>query len=346
MDNILGYLAQFGSFASQAELLCTQGLTFLLRDRDGELAFRELVSAATGHLVSTQLNWRAERRQADGRRPDIEGRDLDNRAIVKIEAKLSASIGDGQLESYLSAIGLEGVAGVLILVIPQARRDEIVVSIRAKYPLEGAGPWRIRSGIIATPTAVVSWEEVFEALAAVQSGPFRDNLNQLRAMYRVLNGDDLEPLTSDEEVLQWRQRAAWWETLVELTTRRLTPPGARVLPMGSEEGTHPYHRRYVCPCIAQAESCYSVGTRDPFQNHQTPVWLRFHRATGHFGEIAGRMERSALGVAAVRSVGHLWFPLEVPLNSDRETMTGALVEQVLRIVAVAYPPAVAVKPRP
>lgn len=42
---------------------------------------------------------------------------------------------------------------------------------------------------------------------------------------------------------------------------------------------------------------------------------------------------------SVRSQGHLWFPLEVPLNSNREAMTEALVVQVQRIVAVAYPAA-------
>jgi hypothetical protein len=194
--------------------------------------------------------------------------------------------------------------------------------------------------------ALVSWEEVFEALATVRSDEFRGNLNQLRAMYRVLNGDDLEPLTNDEEILQWRERAAWWETVVELVTRRLTPQGTRVLPMGSEEGSTLYRRRYVCRRIAEAESCYSIGTRDPFQNYRTPIWLRFHRVTGHFVEIAGRIERSTLREAVVRSEGHLWFPLEVPLNSNRETMIGALVAQVQRIIAVAYPPTVLVEPTP
>jgi truncated hemoglobin YjbI len=336
MDEILGYLAQFGSFARQGELLCTQGLTFLLKNRDGERALRELVSTNTGHLVATELKWRAESRQTDRGRPDIEGADPNGRAIVKIEAKLGASLGDGQLESYLAALSAGGAPGVLVVIVPRARRGEIVERIRPMLHLEGAGPWRFRSGLFETPMAVVSWEDVFEALVTVPCDEFRDNLNQLRAMYRVLNGDDMEPLTSDEEILQWRERAAWWETVVELVTRRLTPPGERVLPIGSEEGSNPYRRRYVCRRIAEVESCYSVGTRDPFQNHRTPIWLRFNKTTGHFKEITSRLERSALGAAVVRSEGHLWFPLDVPLNSERETMIGALVAQVQRIMAVAY----------
>lgn len=125
--------------------------------------------------------------------------------------------------------------------------------------------------------------------------------------------------------------------LVDHVTRQLTPSEQRVLPMGSEETARPYRRRYVCQRIAQAELCYSIGTRNPFQNHRTPIWLRFHKATGHFDEIAGRIERSELLSEAVHSEGHLWFPLEVPLNSDRETMIRSLVEQAQRIAAEAYP---------
>jgi len=66
------------------------------------------------------------------------------------------------------------------------------------------------------------------------------------------------------------------------------------------------------------------------------MWLRFHKDTGHFAEIARRLERSPLGNAAVRSGGHLWFPLEVPLNSTKEVMITSLVGQVERILVVAH----------
>ena len=185
-----------------------------------------------------------------------------------------------------------------------------------------------------------------EALSAVDSVQFGDDLSQFRAMYRVFNGDDMEPITSVGEVLAWRDKEARWELLVERTTRELTAPGDSVLPFGVDGDAQPYRRRYVCRLVSQVWSCYSVGTRDPFQNHETPLWLRFHKGTGHFHEIAGRLEGSALGAAAVRSQGHLWFPLEVPLNSDRAAMIGALVAQVQRIVAVAYPPEASAEPHP
>jgi hypothetical protein len=153
-------------------------------------------------------------------------------------------------------------------------------------------------------------------------------------MYRVFNGDDIEPLTTDEQVLAWREREGWWLKLVDLTTRRLA--GDQLLPFGREQGSEPYDRRYVCRKLGNVDSCYSVGTRDPFVGYTTPIWLRFHKGTGHFTRIRAKLDRAAGGVQPVHSGGHLWFPLEVPRDSDRETMIGALVKQVQRILEDAY----------
>ena len=80
----------------------------------------------------------------------------------------------------------------------------------------------------------------------------------------------------------------------------------------------------------------SVGTRDPFQNHRTPIWLRFHRGTGHFQAIVRQLERSQLASDLVRSGKHIWYPLNLPYNAEREVMIDALESQVTRITNVAY----------
>ncbi len=345
-ERLLGHLAQFGSFWQQGELLCTQGLAYLLRDAGGEQAFTGLIGTATGHALSPGLSWQAEARQEDRGRPDLEGRNAEGKAVVKIEAKLGAPFGQGQLESYVSALCAGGHGGTLLVVVPESRLEEAISYLSSCFELAGAGPWRIVRDGVEVPCAVVAWEDLLESLSAVSSERFRDDLSQFWAMYRTLNGDDMEPLTTDEQVLAWRHNEAWWEILVERVTRALTAPGNQVLPFGVDGGAQPYRRRYVHHLVSQASSFYSVGTRDPFQNHRTPIWLRFHKDTGHFAEIAGRLERSALGAEAVHSQGHLWFPLEVPRNSDSKAMTADLVEQVQRILAVAYPPRASAEPHP
>lgn len=344
MDRLLGHLAQFGSFWQQGELLCTQGLAYLLGDAEGERVFRGLISSATGHPVSSGLSWQAEARQEDRGRPDLEGRDAAGKAVVKIEAKLGAAFGLRQLESYVSALCVGG-GGVLLLLVPKSRLEEINDYASTLFELACPGPWRISREAVDVACAVVTWEDVLETLSTVASEPFRDDLSQFLAMYQVFNGDDGPPPTSDPELLAWHDREAWWEMLVERVTRALTP-GDRVLPFGTDRGAQLYRRRYVCRRVSGEWSCYSVGTRDPFDGHKTPVWLRFHKDTSHFIEIAGRLERSALAASAVHSQGHLWFPLEVLKNADRRAMIGDLVAQVQRIAAVAYPQSASEESRP
>ena len=344
MDRLLGHLAQFGSLSQQGELLCTQGLAYLLEDPEGERVFTGWISSATDHPLSSGLSWLAERRQEDRGRPDLEGRNAEGLPVVKIEAKLGAAFGEAQLESYVSALCASGQGGTLLIVVPRSRLEEITGYASAHFGIAGAGPGRIVCEAVEIPCAVVTWEDLLEELSTVTSERFQDDLSQFRAMYRAFNGDDMEPLTSDEQVLAWHDQEAWWKVLVDHVTRVLTVSGGRILPVGEDGGVQPYWRRYVCRTVSQVSSCYSVGTMDPFQNYQTPLWLRFHGGTGHFAEITGRLERSALWKEVVRSQGHLWLPLEVPLNSDREAMTKALIAQVQGILAVAYPPAASEEP--
>ena len=345
MDRLLGHLAQFGAFSRQGELLCTQGLAYLLRDAEAERVFTGWISTVTHQSLTPALRWQAERRQEDGGRPDLEGRNAENQSVVKIEAKLRAPLRQVQLESYVSALFASGGGGTFLVVVPQSRLDEATRHVSAHFGVCGAGPWRITREAVAIPCSVATWESLVAAFSEVASEQFRDELSQFRAMYRVLNGDDMEPLTSDEQVLAWRDREAWWDALVEHATRALSAPDKSPLPHRNLPDAHsPYRARYVCRPWRQNDSCYSVGTRDPFQTHQTPIWLRFHKDTADFANIASRLDRSAVGAAAVRDQGHLWFPLKVPLNADRETMTDALIAQVQKIATVAYPPAASLAP--
>lgn len=288
--------------------------------------------------MSPGLRWLAEPYQTDGGRPDLEGRSQQGTPIVKVEAKLGAELSRRQLYSYLTDLKLAGLdgKGILIVLVPHARRQPTVARLRDHLEVSGESPWQVMLGAKALHVAVIDWEDVFQVLGEATSSDAEDDLAQLHAMYRVLNGDDMHPLTGDEEVLAWRDREAWWETLVDLVTRRLANPNHPMLPFGSEAGTQSYRRRYICRERRRGSSCYSIGIRDPFKPHRTPIWLRFNSSTGQFAKIDERIRCSWLEAAAIRSQGNVWLPLEVPLNSSREVMIEALVEQVEGILAVAY----------
>lgn len=342
-QKLLGHLAQFASFSKQGEVLCTQSLAYLLKDAEAERAFAALLTEAAAHPVSSGLAWRAESVQADGARPDLEGRADDGTIVVKVEAKLGATLGDGQLESYCMHLFRGQHAPVLVILIPRSREEEIARCARRDLRVQGPSPWRAADAAGEVVVTIITWERVFDAIRSTASASCIADLEQLAAMYRVLNGDVMEPLTSDEEVLAWRDRYQWWATLVDLATRRLTDAKGRVLPLELEQGPPPYCRRYVCRRVSNIHSCYSIGTRDPFASHRTPLWLRFHQSTGHYAEIARRLEGSSLTIESVYSQGHLWFPLDVPLHADRDTMINSVVAQVQRIIYAAYPASVSLE---
>ena len=63
---LLGYLARFGSFSTQSEVLCTQGLAYLLLEHeDARSAMAGEVKARTGIGIGDSLTWLAEARQDD-----------------------------------------------------------------------------------------------------------------------------------------------------------------------------------------------------------------------------------------------------------------------------------------
>ena len=346
MTTLLGHLAQFSAFFNQGELLCTQGLAYLLGNRAAGSAFAAEIACRTGVDLPAELTWQAEAHQADGGRPDLEARDSGGTPWVKIEAKLSAPLGSGQLKSYARDLQQRTTRGALIVLVPGHRTAEAADAVQRAFGVSGPAP-RHPTDLPAVAMAVVSWEDALEALAPHESEGFRFELAQFRAMYRVLAGYYLEPLTCIEQLLAWREREGVFVSLVDRVTQLLTTEnGHRLLPMGVENspeapaGLAPkgYRRRYVCPIPAPGASCFSIGVRDAFPNHVTPIWMRFHSATGEFPAIRDRLCGSSLAARLVPSDGHIWLPLDVPLGVEGHQMVDQLAAQARQASAFAYGP--------
>ncbi|CAN7445069.1 hypothetical protein LJR235_002858 [Pararhizobium sp. LjRoot235] len=336
MRRLMGHLAQFSSLSKQGELLCTQGVAYLLQNPDARKRFGDHISKAVGRTVNSNLTWRAEVRQKDGARPDLEGCTADGKLVVKIEAKLGAAFGEGQLSSYLGDLQESSESGLLLVLVPLHRAAEMTASVSIAFALTGNGPWQL-GDTSDFSVAVIYWEEVLVALGAVRSEPFRGDLAQFEAMYRVLKGYDIEPLRSVSELLAWREREEVFVNLVDRVTRRLAQQ-SRVLPMGHEKDPNDYQRRYVCRPLGAEQPCFSVGVRDPFAGHKTPIWLRFHRVTPKFSVIRERLVASGFSQRLIESGGHIWIQLDVPLNADGERLVDSLVKQAERVIEVAYQP--------
>jgi len=334
MRLLMSHLAQFSSLSKQGELLCTQGLAYLLQNPDARKSFGDHISKAVGRTIDADLTWRAEARQKDGARPDLEGCTADGKLVVKIEAKLGAAFGEGQRSSYLGDLQERSDRGMLLVLVPQYRVAAMKASVPCVSALTEDGPWQLGT----TPdfsTAVIDWEGVLVTLRDVRSEPFRSDLAQFEAMYRVLEGHDIEPLRSVSELLAWRERKEVFVNLVDRVSRHLAQQ-SRVFPMGKDRDN--YQRRYVCLPLGTEQPCFSVGVRDPFAGYTTPIWLRFHRHTPKFSVIRERLVASGLSQRLTECDGHVWIYLDVPLNADGESLVHSLVEQAQRVIEVAYQP--------
>jgi hypothetical protein len=340
---LLGYLARFGSFSVQSELLCTQGLTYLLQTyEDARSAMAKVVGDCTGIVINPSLIWRAEFAQEDRGKPDLEACSADGIPVVKVEAKLAATLFESQVKSYVEDLKKRNnVASTMLVLVPERRITEAANVIASALKLSGSGPWRVTDGH-GPGIAVISWEQIFDAFRGGKAESFRHELGQLRAMYRVLSGSFIAPLADDEDLLRWRERETDFVNVVDEVTRRLTrliTTQRRVYPMQLEplEGvsldsdSSGYRFRYVCPFD---KSCFSIGVRDSFAMWNTPVWMRFHQDTDNFRRIRQRIEAS--NVRSLESGGHIWIPLDVPLEVSGEPMTKSLVHQAGEIVRIAY----------
>jgi hypothetical protein len=255
---LLGYLARFSSFSTQSEVLCTQGLAYLLQTHeDARSALADEVEALTGVSIGDSITWLAEALQEDGGRPDLEARTADKIPIpvVKIEAKLGAELFAGQLQSYEADLRKRNSGETALLVlVPKSRIAEAARVTAAAFGLPGAGPWPVtdgqRSGI-----AVISWDELFAAIRSGNEKRFHYELEQLQAMYRELSSDFIAPLASDDDLRQWRLCETDFAKLVDQVTRRLTEQTKqeRVYPMLTESlekaspESEPVEHRLRCP---------------------------------------------------------------------------------------------------
>ena len=324
MNTLLGHLAQFGAFSKQSELLCTQGLVYLLQKQPDALTAK--VKELAGLDMGRPLTWLAEAKQADGGRPDLEARAADGGAILKIEAKLGAAMDPAQFESYVRALDGPRDRTALLVLVPRAREDDARSLLGAPFRSAGQDRWCAEDHRSVT-IVLISWEAMFDTLRGSCGTELLPEIAQLEDMYRVLSGGYIEPLASADVLRQWRQRATDFENLVDQVTGRLSMHDDRtpvqheaVRSASTSDEQSIYRHRYLAAEPRERGTCFSVGTRDPFAGYETPIWLRFHQGTPGFREVHGRFLGSAAESAVqrvepapvpVESEGHLWFPLSV-----------------------------------
>ena len=336
---LLGHLAGFGTFSSQSEVLCTQALCYLLKSYpQASKAFAEEIEQRTGLHVPGSVEWQAEVVQEDRARPDLEGILANGTPLVKIEAKLGAGFAANQLGSYQSdLLQRNDKHSALLVLVPKQRLANTIGFAASELSLVGNHPWRVSKDCQVGVWAL-SWDELFVILEEGKDDRLSHEIEQLCGMYHGLMEDYIAPIASAEELEKWESRETDYIKLVERATKELSV-GRAFLPLQRkpeiENGNElNYVKRYVCQKIEGRECCYSIGVRDSFAEWITPIWLRFHKGTGNFKQIAERIQQSEL--RRLQSGGHLWMPLDIPIGQESDQMVASLVEQARAIESLAF----------
>jgi hypothetical protein len=332
---LLGRLASLGWFTRRGEVAATQALAVLLE----EPHLREALVGHIGQAIGTELSavesFQPELIHADGARPDLEGQDSLGRPLVVVEAKFGAILSSEQVEAYLAdqeARLTDGARGALVLLVPSYRKPEA-------ESLLGALSDRADSLSPEVATGAATWDEWLDALdeSAQQLDPaerdaVRCDVRQLRALCATMRGVDVPPLKEVAKGVGMDEREGDLRRLVDEVTRRFRFPTGQLIPIGFES-EFGYYRRYMPGGPDDPACCCSVGVLSGFGD--TPFWLRFHKDTSSFQEVANRIMASPLAEEAGGNGGHIWLPLRVSDDRSGEAILSELAAQIEAIQAVA-----------
>ena len=338
MKTLIGHLSQFSVLSKQGELLCTQGLHFILENEVLRRVFESHIGEIASFKIEEDLSWHAEATQTDGGRPDLEGRSPTGRPVIKIEAKLHAAFGTGQLASYSQSLSEYPENSLLVVLVPRYRSAEARESIVEAGFADSQLLRKASAPHVCS--AIITWEGVFDCLRHAADAFAQGDLRQFEGLYRTVGGEHLEPIAGTAVLKQWRIRDDFFANIVDRVTRKLweAQGDAKVPPMRDFENNG-YLLRYVPVKEWHLDKSswaphFCLGVRDPFSGSETPLWMRFHKKTPRFSEIRSRLLKTEYGheLRHVEYGGHFWIPLIPPFEVSGDLLIADLFNQVQNVL--------------
>lgn len=334
-------------YSQEYENIATDALAYILESSE---AARAGMTGLLRGLVAEMPDLRFVTQQSEGAiRPDMWGYDDHSVPRVYVESKFWAGLTDNQPVSYLRQLATYGPSTVLLMIVPDARKETVWRELGHRLQDAGipVGDGEIACGAVAHavatdlgPTlALATWSSVLSNLSdhLGDDPAAKSDLSQLRALCDTADTDAFVPM-SPEELSDQRTPAlildlnAVWQAVVEVAITKGVLHVGKLMPSASPERIGRY---------AQFSGPTGVGIwiglhfRLWRKFGGTPLWMVF--TTTPFGQaydVKPILDPWAAreGVCCVLEKGELVIALDIPPGEEKDQVVRSIVDR-LRAIA-------------
>jgi hypothetical protein len=347
MTTLFGHLAP--RFTVHPENLATEALCFILRR--SAAARNALVEHLkhTGTDLPQELVYRTQATGEDGAIPDVEGVDVQGRAVLVVEAKFWAGLTHNQPVTYLNNLPSDADS-LLVFVVPAQRIialwDEVTKRSReAEIPvgeMESRGAeFRWARLDQRRSLVMLSWRSVLDALSeSLRSGVDTASLSdieQLRGLCDRMDNKAFLPLQSEELAPERGRRVGQFCNLVDEVVQQLETEGlANTKGLRSASTIGRYGRYFQF----RGQGLYLYFTAWGWSSDRpTPLWLKLWGAdwTHKWSDgLALREHLASLEATDPPKIvyrdSYLGAPLNLPLGVEKEEVIADLVRQIREVL--------------
>lgn len=305
LSHILSELGESG------EKIANIGICYLLNEYP---AAREALKSVL-NMDTIPVCYEREKSIESGGRPDIVGKNADNKSAVFIEGKFWAHLTDKQPNAYLKDLDKEGR---LLFLAPEQRKK--FLKLQLKERIGGEGEERC---------TVLSWDEFLECIQHEnnrnQDTNLTSDLDQLRTFCRKGEVEGMQPLSSHDLDPIHGKRAMHLSNVIYTCSEKLEELGYESKTKNTQHkyGTYfeIYSRDFGCDLYVGNDEWFRHKSRTP-----TPIWLSLY-AKNEGGPSNEKIGNALKKFYPQHAHGHL-LGIMLEAGMDEEKVVERIVKRV------------------
>jgi len=346
MNTVFSHIVQ-KRLSHEAEDVATEALAFIMRSSESaRLAMLQLLRGIEPDLPS--LHFRTQTSEGSAR-PDMSGVDDTNTPRVFVENKFWAGLTENQPVEYLRRLAAFGEPSILLVVVPEARRETVwselerrlrEAAIGAPPGDSPAGVFRVAQTDVGPTLALTSWKQLLATIEAqLADAPLqRRDLLQLRALCDAVDIEAFVPI-SPEEATNQRTPALVLQmnTVVQdATTRGIDGGILSTQGLAAAAGWTRIGRYVSFPEARGVGAWFGTDFRLWRDYGRTPLWLVFSSTDwGRAPEVRALLEPwlPLDGILSAMVDDQFVVGIDLPTGEDKDWVVSSVVDRLAEIEA-------------